>query len=102
MFTENSRYKHLGTNTHVDTNGKVITYARRRFLRRGASMPLLVEVTITEGDRLDLITAQALGDPEQYWRVCDANDTMNPTSMTNEVGRRVRIPIPQFETAYLL
>ena len=102
MFAENSRYEHVGTAKHVDVNGKVITYARRRFLRRGSSMPLLVELGVSEGDRLDLLTSQTLGDPEQYWRICDANDTMNPMSLTKEVGRRIRVPIPQFEDIYLL
>jgi len=58
-------------------------------------MPLLVEVTVTQGDRLDLITARTLGDPEQFWRVCDANNAMNPPDLTAEVGRTLRIPIPQ-------
>jgi hypothetical protein len=58
-------------------------------------MPLLIEVLVTEGDRLDLITARTLGDPEHFWRVCDANNAMNPFDLTAEIGRRLRVPIPQ-------
>ncbi|GAC1503583.1 MAG: hypothetical protein NVS2B14_16330 [Chamaesiphon sp.] len=53
------------------------------------------EVMYVEGDRLDLITYKTLGDPEQFWQVCDANNTMNPTELTSEVGTTIRIPMPQ-------
>ncbi|NEP18556.1 MAG: hypothetical protein F6J97_16915, partial [Leptolyngbya sp. SIO4C1] len=67
----------------------------RRFLPNGQDLPLLGEVTITAEDRLDLITANALGDPEQFWQVCDANNAMNPTALTADIGQRLRIPQPQ-------
>ena len=40
------------------------------------------------GDRLDLITARTLGDPEQFWRICDANDALDPDDLA-EPGRRL-------------
>ena len=40
-------------------------------------------------------TAQYLGDPEQFWRICDANDAMRPDDLTAEVGRRLLIPVAQ-------
>ena len=55
----------------------------------------LGEVTVTEGDRLDLITARTLGDPEQFWQICDANNAMNPVDLTAELGRSLVIPLPQ-------
>ena len=58
-------------------------------------MPLLAEVAVGQGDRLDLITARTLGDPEQFWRVCDANDAMDPRELTAETGRALRVPVPQ-------
>jgi nucleoid-associated protein YgaU len=58
-------------------------------------MPLLVEVTVNQGDRLDLIAARALGDPELFWRICDANNAMDPLELTAEPGRRLRVAIPQ-------
>jgi hypothetical protein len=95
MFESTSRYHVLETATFTSPDGRVIAYKRRRFLPRGADLPLLVEVTVADGDRLDLITARTLGVPEQFWRVCDANDAMNPPDLTAEPGRRLRIPIPQ-------
>jgi nucleoid-associated protein YgaU len=56
-----------------------------------------MEVTVTEGDRLDLIAFRTLGDPEIFWRICDANDAMNPFDLVadGEIGRKLRVPIPQ-------
>jgi hypothetical protein len=95
MFEHTSRYHALETATYTTPDGRVIAYKQRRFLPQGKEMPLLVEVTVTEGDRLDIIAARTLGDPEQFWRVCDANDAMNPFDLTTEPGRVVRVPVPQ-------
>lgn len=95
MFEPTSRYYILETSTYVGPDGKHISYKKRRFLPKGQSMPTLVEVRLKQGERLDLITARSLGDPQQYWRVCDANNTNNPNELTDEVGRSIRVPIPQ-------
>ena len=65
---------------------------------RGEPMPLLVEVTVVAGRpaRPDH-GAHALGDPEQFWRVCDANDAMDPIDLTNEPGSALRVRLPQAE-----
>lgn len=95
MFESTSRYYALGNATLNAPDGRVIAYKRRRFLPDGKDMQLLVEVTVTEGDRLDTITACTLGDPKQFWRICDANNAMNPLDLI-EPGRVVRVPVPQF------
>src|SRR4051812_21805494 len=95
MFEPSSRYYPLETATLTAADGRRIAYKRRRFLPRGASLPLLVEVTVVQGDRLDQITARTLGDPEQFWRVCDANDTMNPATLTDTPGSTLRVPVPR-------
>jgi hypothetical protein len=95
MFEHTSRYYNLETATYTTLDGRVVAYKRRRFLPRGEEMPLLLEVTVNESDRLDLITARTLGDPEQFWRVCDANNSMNPVDLTSEPGKVLRIPVPQ-------
>lgn len=75
----------------------MVAYKCRRFLPRGEEMELLGEVTVTEGDRLDLIASRSLGDPEHFWLVCDANNAMNPFDLVGEceIGRRLRVPIPR-------
>jgi hypothetical protein len=95
MFDPTSRYFALPTATLTTPDGRVVAYKRRRFLPQGSAMPLLVEVTVTQGDRLDLIAARTIGDPEQFWRVCDANDAMNPPDLVGDPGRTLRVPVPQ-------
>ena len=95
MFETPGRYATLETARMRTPDGRLIVYKRRRFLPQPESQPLLVEVTVEEGDRLDLITARTLGDPQQYWRICDANNTMNPAELTAEIGRALRVPVPQ-------
>jgi hypothetical protein len=98
MFEHTSRYARIETAVHEMPDGRTVSYVRRRFLPQGGRLPLLVEVTVTDGDRLDLITHRTLGDGEQFWRVADANNAMNPFDLTKEAGTRVRVPIPQVET----
>lgn len=95
MFEHTSRYHRLESVTHITPEGREIVYKRRRFIPPGREMALLQEVTVTEDERLDLITSRTIGDPEQYWRVCDANDAMNPAELTGEPGRVLRVPVPQ-------
>jgi hypothetical protein len=97
MFTSTSRYYGLDDTYFEDQAGHSIVYKQRRFLPQGANMPLLTEIVVTEGERLDLIAARTLGDPEHFWRVCDANNAMNPFALTDEIGRVVRVSPPQFQ-----
>jgi hypothetical protein len=97
MFTSSSRYYHLETASFTTTDGREIVYTRRRFLPDPSTMQTLAEIVVTQGDRLDLLAARTIGDPEHFWRICDANNVMNPVALTEEIGRRVRIPMPQFD-----
>lgn len=96
MFTHTSRYYLIEENT-FEADGRQIRYKKRRFLPQGDKLPQLVEVSVALGDRLDSITATHLGDPLQFWQVCDANNAMNPFDLVSEVGKRVRVPLPQFQ-----
>jgi hypothetical protein len=95
MFDYKSRYYNLETVEYTAADGRKIAYKRRRFLPQGNDLPLLQEVTVADGDRLDLITYDTLGEPEQFWQVCDANNAMNPDDLTAEIGRVLRIAMPQ-------
>jgi hypothetical protein len=95
MFDVTSRYDSLGTATYTTPDGREITYKKRRFLPQGAAMLLLTEITVTEGERLDLIAARTIGDPQQSWRIGDANRVMNPKKLTEQVGETLRVPVPQ-------
>jgi hypothetical protein len=94
MFEHTSRYYALETAEYTTVDGRKIAYKRRRFLPQGPTLALLQEFTVIDGDRLDRMTDDTLGDPEQFWQVCDANNTMHPNELTAEVGRTIRIPLP--------
>jgi nucleoid-associated protein YgaU len=95
MFDPDSRYAEIEDALLVTEDGREVSYKRRRFLPRGAKLPLLVEVTVRLGDRLDLIAARTLGEATQWWRVADANDAVNPPDLV-EPGQTLRVPLPRF------
>lgn len=99
MFDPNSRYFNIETAKLTKPDGQEVAYKRRRFLPRAERMPKLAEVTVVEGDRIDLITARLLSDSEQFWRIADANNAMDPQDLTSEPGRRLRVAVPQAEGA---
>lgn len=70
-------------------------YVRRRFLPQPERFQTLQEHVVTEGERPDNLTHQYLNDPEQFWRVCDANNVMHPNELTDTIGKRVRITLPE-------
>src|ERR1700733_2501220 len=97
MFENTSRYYNLGTSTYAGPDGQTIVYVGRRFLPQGETIPLLVELTVVQGDRLDMIAARTLGDPDQFWRICDANNAIDPQDLIDAgPGSKLRVPVPQF------
>ncbi len=94
MFQRTSRYYDVETATLVEPDGRDVRYARRRFIPRAAPTPL-AEHAVAEGDRVDNVTARYMGDPELFWRVCDANRAERPDDLTATVGRVLVIPMPQ-------
>ena len=95
MFPVTSRYYNIATLRLKTADGREIIYLSRRFLPPASKSILAAEHTVTQDERLDNITARYLGDPEQFWRLCDANNAMQPDELTAEVGRRLGIPIIQ-------
>jgi hypothetical protein len=94
LFPPTSRYHGIDTTILETADGKAIIYLRRRFLPSPEKFALLQEHVVTQGERLDNITARYLGDPEQLWHVCDANGAMRPDELTETIGRRLRITLP--------
>jgi hypothetical protein len=95
LFPANSRYQNVETTKFVRPDGSEVVHLRRRFVPQPERFALLQEHPVAEGDRLDNITARYLGDPEQFWRVCDANRAMRPDELTEEIGRRLKITLPE-------
>ncbi len=95
MFEPTSRYHDVETVTLTVTDDRgeprVISYKRRRIIPSGKAMTTLAEHTVLQGDRLDNLAARHVGDPEQFWRICDANDVLRPGELTEEVGSTIKI-----------
>jgi hypothetical protein len=94
-FPITSRYYGIATSTMKDQDGDTIVYLQRRFVPPPDRFALLQEHTVTQGERLDNIAAHYLGDPEAFWRVCDPNNAMRPDELTETLGRRLRITLPE-------
>ena len=96
LFPSSSRY--YGLDVAVLTpagGGEPVVYLRRRFVPPPERFATLQEHIVTQGERLDTITAQFMGDPEQFWRVCDANRALRPQDLTETLGRTLRITLPE-------
>ena len=95
QFPITSRYHNIETAMLESEDGGLIVYLRRRFLPDPGQFALLQEHRVADGERLDHLAAVYLNDPEQYWRLADANGVMHPDELTAEIGRFVRITLPE-------
>lgn len=93
-FPFTSRYHVIEISRLKLSDGREVPFVRRRFLPPPDRFQVLHERLVTEGDRLDNVTAQELGDPEQFWRLCDANNAMHPVEL-EQVGRLLLITLPE-------
>jgi hypothetical protein len=95
LFTITSRYYTVETAELVQPGGKTVVYLRRRPVPQPDEFVTIQEHRVVQDDRLDNITAAYLGDPEQFWRLCDANNALEPEELTEVVGSAIRITLPQ-------
>ena len=94
-FPPTSRYYGIDTKQLTTADGRVIVYLQRRFVPAPDRFALLVEHVVSQGERLDNIAAQYIGDPEAFWRIADANTAMQPEDLTATPGRSLRITLPE-------
>jgi len=93
-FPPTSRYHGLEiAKIHLD--GQTHVYVRRRFVPQPENFAVIGEHSVSSGERLDHIAARYLGDPELFWRICDANRAMRPDELTETIGRRLLITLPE-------
>lgn len=93
MFAPGSRYERVAEAIHVDRDGRSIPYKLLRTFPPEAQA--LATVAVGDADRLDLLAYRFYGDPEQFWRICDANRALRPDNLFQPVGRRLTIPVPE-------
>ena len=98
MFDATSRYAKVPdltlTVTDPDGTQRTVTYKARRFVPSTKGATTLLEHTVAEGERLDVITARYIADPTQYWRICDANTVLRPEELTDQPGSVIEIAMP--------
>lgn len=94
-FAPTSRYHGLEILTYTQPDGREVAYVSRRFVPQPSRFETLREYSVTAGDRPDNIAATYIGDPEQFWRLADANAVLNPFELTSEAGRKIRITLPE-------
>jgi hypothetical protein len=91
MFFKGSRYETVPEGVFTDARGRQIPY---KLLRIITDAPSIQTRTVQSLDRLDMLAFQYYDDPEQFWRICDANLAVLPDELL-EVGRRLLIPLVQ-------
>ncbi|CAN7553381.1 hypothetical protein [Mesorhizobium sp. LjNodule214] len=92
MFFRGSRYEHIADASIAGPGERTIRYKRMRFI---PAVTARLSMTVNEGDRPDLATWRAIGDPEQFWRLCDVNLVRRPVDLTAQAGRRLGVPGPE-------
>lgn len=95
LFPPTSRYHGVPVKKTKRADGKEVTYLSRRFVPQPSAFETLQEYSIKQGDRIDNLAHEFVGDPEQFWRLADANHEMDPQQLTAEVGRKIRITLPE-------
>jgi hypothetical protein len=96
-FPADSRYYASTTLSYTTPVGQTITYLARRFVPQpGApNYATVAQHTVKQGDRLDLLAANYLGDPLLFWLLCDANGAIRPDELVETPGKVLNITMPQ-------
>ena len=97
-FPPTSRYDGVRTTSRLTNEGTMVVYLQRRFVPAGDRFTVVQEHRVSSGERLDHLGATYLGDPEQYWRLCDANDAVRPDALVERLDAVVHIALPESVT----
>jgi hypothetical protein len=92
-FAPTSRYYGLARLTYVDGTGTEHSYVARRFIPSPDQYATIGMHSVVEGERYDTLAAEFLGDPEQFWRLADANLALDPSDLETPC-RTVRVTLP--------
>jgi hypothetical protein len=94
VFPPPSRYNGIPIAT-IEVDGEIVAYVRRRFVPQPEVFAVIGEHVVVQSERLDHIAARSLGDPLLFWRLCDANRALRPGALTEVIGRRLLITMPE-------
>jgi hypothetical protein len=93
LFDQQSRYYRLRVASLATADGGTISYVSRRFIPRPESFAVLQRHRVIQGERVDVVAAQAYGDPLLYWRLCDANLALRPEDVTAKPGAFIYVTL---------
>lgn len=88
MFLKNSRYYNVDTVEAEDRSGRDVTAVKLRRLESPSAKPL----TVTDGDRLDVIAETSFRDATRFWHIADANTEMEANELVRVAGRTIQVP----------
>lgn len=94
FFALNSRYRTVPLRSRVAEDGSVETFVGRRVIPEVDRYKPLTQHRLSGVERIDRIAADHFGDPELYWRICDANGDQDPAEAASPDGRVLVIPMP--------
>jgi hypothetical protein len=96
-FPTDSRYYAVSTLQYTTPGGQTVSYLARRIVPQpgAANYATIAQHTVKQGDRLDLIAANYLGDPLLFWVLCDANGAVRPAELVETPGTVLSITMPQ-------
>jgi hypothetical protein len=89
VFFKGSRYENVGTDSITNAQGQTVLFKKVRFI---PETPASAALVVGQGERLDQIAQNVYQDPELFWLICDANETMQPDELVSEPGRTILIP----------
>jgi hypothetical protein len=93
LLPANSRYQGLPTKTWTAPDGTQIVHLSRRLVPQPSQFATMGTHRMRDGERLDQVSANLLGDPLLFWRLADANGALDPTEL-ERTGRSIRITLP--------
>jgi hypothetical protein len=82
MFIKDSRYRKCTTYVATDTSGRESVVVYPRTIVPAESF---FEHTVTENDRLDILSNKYYKKPKKWWQICDANpESMFPGDLLDQ------------------
>ena len=94
MFDPDSRYASQPQTVDVDDQGRPRPYVTLREVPQPVRpRPEDAYHVVVASDRLDRVAWQALGEPNLFWRLCDADGALHPDDLLAVEGRRLVVPL---------
>lgn len=75
--------------------GDHVPYLARRLVPKPERFADIGKHVVSQSERPDHAAYAVLGDPEQFWRLCDANRVLRPEELTAAPGTVLRVTLPE-------